>query len=73
MLPEELPEFERQVNEAIEKNLEIEVFYPTREELEHIDYRSKKRSKVRYGSSGSGIMIPAPAAEPMWNVPERSV
>ena len=40
--PEELPEFERQVNEAIEKNLEIEVFYPTREELEHIDYRSKK-------------------------------
>ena len=40
--PEELPEFERQVNEAIEKNLEIEVFYPTREELEHGDYRSKK-------------------------------
>ncbi len=40
--PEELPEFERQVNEAIEKNLEIEVFYPTREELEHVDYRSKK-------------------------------
>ena len=71
--PEELPEFERQVNEAIEKNLEIEVFYPTREELSTSITGAKKRSKVRYGSSGSGLMIPVPAAEPMWNVPERSV
>ena len=42
IVPEELPEFERQVNEVIEKNVEIEILYPSREELENIDYRSKK-------------------------------
>ena len=42
IVPEELPEFERQVNEVIEKNVEIEILYPSREELEKIDYRSKK-------------------------------
>ncbi len=53
--PEELPEFERQVNEVIEKNVEIEILYPSREELENIDYRSKKEiaGQVRIVRIGS--------------------
>ena len=44
IVPEELLEFERQVNEVIEKTVEIEILYPSREELENIDYRSKKEN-----------------------------
>ena len=40
--PEELPEFERLVNEAIEKDLPVEILYPDDEELQAMDYRSKK-------------------------------
>ena len=55
IVPEELPEFERQVNEVIEKNVEIEILYPSREELEKIDYRSKKEiaGQVRIVRIGS--------------------
>lgn len=40
--PEELPVFEEQVNEVIEKDLSVEIRYPDDEELSHMDYRSKK-------------------------------
>ena len=55
IVPEELLEFERQVNEVIEKNVEIEILYPSREELENIDYRSKKEiaGQVRIVRIGS--------------------
>lgn len=39
---EELLEFEKQVNEVIEKDLPVEVLYPDDEELATIEYRSKK-------------------------------
>ena len=39
---EELREIETEANKAVVKNLPIEVIYPTKEELKHINYRSKK-------------------------------
>ena len=57
IVPEELPEFERQVNEVIEKNVEIEILYPSREELENIDYRSKKEI------AGPGRLVTTPGAD----------
>lgn len=39
---EELMLAEKQTNEAVYKNLEFEVFYPSPEELKSLDYRSKK-------------------------------
>lgn len=38
---EELREIERKANEAVVKNLEILVTYPSKEELENLEYRSK--------------------------------
>lgn len=40
--PEELAKIERLSNEAVYKNIPIEALYPTDEELEGYDYRSKK-------------------------------
>ncbi len=40
--PEDLPKIELAANEAVWKNLETEIFYPTPEELAKIPYRSKK-------------------------------
>ncbi len=37
----QLKEVERLANEAVVQNLEIRAFFPTKEELEHIAYRSK--------------------------------
>lgn len=42
---EELAEIERLSNEAIYKNIPVETLYPTDEELENYDYRSKKEIK----------------------------
>ncbi|MCR4708573.1 MAG: alanyl-tRNA editing protein [Clostridiales bacterium] len=42
MTEAEAREIERQANEIVWQDLPIEVFVPTREELEHIEYRSKK-------------------------------
>lgn len=39
---EELREIETEANKAVVKNLDIEVIYPSDEELKNIDYRSKK-------------------------------
>lgn len=38
---EQLKEIEKMANEAVVKNLDIQVIYPAREELASIDYRSK--------------------------------
>ena len=38
---EELKDIERRANEAVVQNLEIQVLYPTREELKNLTYRSK--------------------------------
>lgn len=38
---EELREIEREANEAVFQNLDIEVLYPTKEELAEMEYRSK--------------------------------
>lgn len=38
---EQLKEIEQKANEAVVKNLDIEVIYPSKEELEDITYRSK--------------------------------
>lgn len=38
---EELHEIERLANEAVVKNLDVQVTYPTQEELETLEYRSK--------------------------------
>ncbi len=38
---EQLKEIEKKANEAVVKNLDIQVIYPTKEELVTIDYRSK--------------------------------
>ncbi len=38
---EQLKEIEKRANEAVVKNLDIQVVYPTKEELSTIDYRSK--------------------------------
>lgn len=38
---EQLKEIEKKANEAVVKNLDIQVIYPAREELASIDYRSK--------------------------------
>lgn len=42
---EQLMEIEREANDAVYRNLPIEVTYPTGEELGGIDYRSKKELK----------------------------
>lgn len=39
--PEELREIEKKANRAVWENLEVEVLYPSEEELAKIDYRSK--------------------------------
>jgi len=39
---EELMDIERAVNRLIRKNLPVNIYYPTSEELKEIDYRSKK-------------------------------
>lgn len=39
---EQCDEIEREVNEELQKGRKIEIFYPSREELENIAYRSKK-------------------------------
>ncbi|MFR6736320.1 MAG: hypothetical protein ACLUSN_10540 [Blautia wexlerae] len=56
--PEELPEFERQVNEAIGKTWRSK--FSINQRRTGASITGAKRSKVRYGSSGSGIMIPVP-------------
>lgn len=38
---EELREIEREANRAVWKNLEVEVLYPSPEEADHMEYRSK--------------------------------
>ena len=38
---EQLKEIEKKANEAVVKNLDIQVLYPSKEELEQIEYRSK--------------------------------
>ena len=38
---EQLKEIEKKANEAVVQNLEVQVDYPTREELENLKYRSK--------------------------------
>ncbi len=38
---EELKEIEKKANEAVVQNLDVQVTYPTREELVHLKYRSK--------------------------------
>ena len=38
---EELAEIEMEANRAVWKNLEVQTLYPSKEELAHIDYRSK--------------------------------
>lgn len=39
--PEELEEIERKANRAVWENLEVQVFYPSEDELEQMEYRSK--------------------------------
>ena len=39
--PEDIAEVEHEVNVAISKNIPIEVTYPSRDELAHMEYRSK--------------------------------
>ena len=39
--PEELREIEKKANRAVWENLEVQVLYPSEEELAEIDYRSK--------------------------------
>ena len=38
---EQLKEIEKKANEAVVKNIDIQVLYPTKEQLEKIEYRSK--------------------------------
>ena len=38
---EQLKEIERKANEAVVKNIDIQVLYPSKEELENLEYRSK--------------------------------
>ena len=38
---EQLKEIEKKANEAVAKNIDIQVLYPTKEQLEKIEYRSK--------------------------------
>ncbi len=40
--PEQLERAEQEANEAVRNNLPIRVFYPEREELDRLEYRSKK-------------------------------
>lgn len=40
--PEQLQQVEYEANEAVVKNLPIVVTYPSKEELDQLDYRSKK-------------------------------
>lgn len=42
LTPEQVEELETKVNEAIANNVEIKTGYPTKEELEKLEYRSKK-------------------------------
>lgn len=37
-----MAEIEAKVNQIIWENQEVEIFYPTEEELKNLDYRSKK-------------------------------
>ena len=39
---EQMAEIEAKVNQIIWENQEVEIFYPTEEELKNLDYRSKK-------------------------------
>lgn len=39
--PEELEEIERKANRAVWENLEVQVLYPSEDELEQMEYRSK--------------------------------
>lgn len=53
--PEQLQQVEYEANEAVVKNLPIVVTYPSKEELDQLDYRSKKeltRSGSHCGNSG---------------------
>ncbi len=54
---EELMEIERAVNRLIRKNLPVNVYYPTSEELKGIDYRSKKEL------SGEVRIVEVPGAD----------
>ena len=38
---EQMKEIEKKANEAVVKNIDIQVLYPTKEQLENIEYRSK--------------------------------
>lgn len=42
LTPDDLREIEYQANQAAVANIEVEVSYPTKEELEQLEYRSKK-------------------------------
>ena len=47
---EKLHEIEQLANEAVAKNLPVQVLYPMDEELSKISYRSKIEIEGRYGS-----------------------
>ena len=53
---EELAEIEWKANEAVVKNLEVQVTYPSKEELENIAYRSKIEIEADCKRENIGIM-----------------
>lgn len=46
---EQLYDVEQEANEAVLRNVPVTISYPSKEELETMDYRSKKRSRARCG------------------------
>lgn len=46
---EQLYDVEQEANEAVLRNVPVTISYPSKEELEIMDYRSKKRSRARCG------------------------
>lgn len=46
---EQLYDVEQEANKAVLRNVPVTISYPSKEELETMDYRSKKRSRARCG------------------------
>ena len=69
---EQLDELEDEANQLIYDNVPVKVFYPSKEELEELDYRSKKEltGLVRIVEIPGGDNL-RPAVAPMWRQPGK--
>ena len=69
---EELMEIEEKANRAVWANIPLKITYPSEEELEKLDYRSKKELSARCALWRFPAWTPVPAAAPMWRIPGKS-